>query len=75
MREASFTPVEQLQKLLKQPLGLIIGPKGGFSENERSLLRAKDFVVSISLGPRIVKADTAAVAALALIQAIIGDWR
>lgn len=72
---ASSSPVEQLQNLPKQPLGLLIGPEGGFSEDERLLLRAKDFVVPISLGPRILRADTAAVAGLAVIQAIIGDWR
>ncbi len=65
-------PVGWLQGL---PVGLLIGPEGGFSEAERALLLAQDFVVPISLGPRILRADTAAVAALAVVQAIIGDWR
>ena len=46
-----------------------------FSDEERARLRALPYVVPISLGPRILRADTAAVAALAVIQAIIGDWR
>ena len=53
----------------------LIGPEGGFSDEERELLLSHEFVVPISLGPRILRADTAAVAALALVQAIIGDWR
>ena len=57
------------------PVGILIGPEGGFSEDERKLLLAQAFVIPISLGPRILRADTAAVAALALVQAIIGDWR
>ena len=56
-------------------VSLLIGPEGGFDEEERALiLRAPD-VVRLSLGPRILRADTAAVAALALIQAHWGDWR
>ncbi len=57
------------------PIGILVGPEGGFSDAERNLLLAQDFVVPISLGPRILRADTAAVAALAVVQAIIGDWR
>nr|MDQ2705410.1 RsmE family RNA methyltransferase [Pseudomonadota bacterium] len=52
----------------------LIGPEGGFSEDERKQLYALPFVTAIPLGPRILRADTAAVAALALIQATIGDW-
>ncbi|VAW21158.1 16S rRNA (uracil(1498)-N(3))-methyltransferase [hydrothermal vent metagenome] len=68
------SPIEQLLAHKNRPLGLMIGPEGGFSQNERDLLRGHDFIVRISLGPRILRADTAAVAALALIQATIGDW-
>lgn len=64
--------IAQLEGL---PVGLLVGPEGGFSEAERRLLLAQDFVVPISLGPRILRADTAAVAGLALLQSIIGDWR
>lgn len=55
-------------------IGLLIGPEGGFSEAERKLLYGQDFVAAIPLGPRILRTDTAAVAALALIQATLGDW-
>ena len=55
--------------------GLLIGPEGGFDEGERALILSLPRVVRLSLGPRILRADTAAVAALALIQATLGDWR
>jgi len=73
--EASSSPVVALEQLRGQRIGLLIGPEGGFSDAEREKLRGLSFVVPISLGPRILRADTAAVAALAVIQAIIGDWR
>ena len=72
---ASASPNRAIGNLEGLPVGLLIGPEGGFSEAERHLLLAQDFVVPISLGPRILRADTAAVAALALVQSIIGDWR
>ena len=53
---------------------MLVGPEGGFSDEERALLRGLDFVTPIPLGPRILRADTAAVAAMAIIQAAIGDW-
>ena len=53
---------------------MLIGPEGGFSDAERDQLRARPFVTAIPLGPRILRADTAAVAALAVIQATAGDW-
>jgi len=71
----SSSPVEQIGWLKGLPVGILIGPEGGFSDEERGQLLAQDFVIPISLGPRILRADTAAVAALALVQAIIGDWR
>ncbi|KAA6204378.1 MAG: RsmE family RNA methyltransferase [Candidatus Tokpelaia sp.] len=55
-------------------IGLLIGPEGGFSAAERRLLYAQDFITAIPLGPRILRADTAATAALALIQTTLGDW-
>ena len=73
--EASASPVEILSGLKGHPIGVLIGPEGGFSDEERAKLRALPFVIPISLGPRILRADTAAVAALAVIQATIGDWR
>lgn len=71
---ASASPVDTLAALEGKRLGLLIGPEGGFAPEERELLLAQPFVVPISLGPRILRADTAAVAAMALIQAIAGDW-
>jgi 16S rRNA (uracil1498-N3)-methyltransferase len=58
-----------------EKLGLLVGPEGGFSDAEREKLLAMPSTVPISLGPRVLRADTAAVAALAVIQATIGDWR
>lgn len=54
---------------------LLIGPEGGFDDAERTAVARLPNVTRLSLGPRILRADTAAVAALALIQAVIGDWR
>jgi 16S rRNA (uracil1498-N3)-methyltransferase len=71
----SHSPMRQLGELAGLPVGILVGPEGGFSDAERNLLLAQDFVVPISLGPRILRADTAAVAALSVVQAIIGDWR
>lgn len=68
-------PVPALQGIAEQKLGLLIGPEGGFSDEERQQLRALPYVTPIPLGPRILRADTAAVAAMAVIQATIGDWR
>jgi 16S rRNA (uracil1498-N3)-methyltransferase len=56
-------------------VSLLIGPEGGFDEAERTLILRKDNVFRLSLGPRILRADTAAVAALALVQSVLGDWR
>ena len=59
----------------RQPIALLIGPEGGFSEEERAAVLKHTNMVRLSLGPRILRADTAAVAALALVQAVLGDWR
>ena len=56
-------------------VGLLIGPEGGFDEAERAAILRLPMVLRLNLGPRILRADTAAVAALALIQARFGDWR
>jgi 16S rRNA (uracil1498-N3)-methyltransferase len=55
-------------------VGLLIGPEGGFDERERAEILALPHVARLSLGPRVLRADTASVAALAIIQATIGDW-
>ena len=68
-------PLSTLKQIAPGPVAVLIGPEGGFDEGERQLLRAQKFVVALSLGDRIMRADTAAVAALALINASIGDWR
>ncbi|MBI1252424.1 MAG: 16S rRNA (uracil(1498)-N(3))-methyltransferase [Alphaproteobacteria bacterium] len=56
-------------------LALLIGPEGGFDPAERALLRSLPFVTPVSLGPRILRAETAVIAALAVIQSVWGDWR
>jgi 16S rRNA (uracil1498-N3)-methyltransferase len=55
-------------------IDILIGPEGGFAEEERGLLLRQPLTLRLSLGPRILRADTAAVAALALVQAVLGDW-
>ncbi|AMS44067.1 16S rRNA (uracil(1498)-N(3))-methyltransferase [Aminobacter aminovorans] len=67
-------PMATLRSIQERKLALLVGPEGGFSDDERRMLRALPFVTAIPLGPRILRADTAAVAALAVIQATIGDW-
>lgn len=67
-------PLQALGAIEPGPLALLIGPEGGFSPTEQSTLRELPFVTPISLGPRIMRADTAAVAAMALVQAVLGDW-
>ena len=58
-----------------EALAVLVGPEGGFAAEEREMLLARRNVVRLALGPRILRADTAAVAALALVQAALGDWR
>jgi 16S rRNA (uracil1498-N3)-methyltransferase len=68
-------PIGTLVQVSQGPIAVLVGPEGGFSDTERELLIAKPFVVALSLGPRIMRADTAAVAVLALVNAVLGDWR
>jgi 16S rRNA (uracil1498-N3)-methyltransferase len=56
------------------PLAVLIGPEGGFADDERAALLKLPMVVRLCLGPRILRADTAAVAALTIVQAAVGDW-
>jgi len=56
------------------PTAILTGPEGGFDPEERAVLRALPFVTPVTLGPRILRADTAALAALAIWQAVAGDW-
>lgn len=57
------------------PWAVLVGPEGGWAPEERARLRAMEGAVAVSLGPRILRADTAAIAALTLWQAALGDWR
>ncbi len=68
-----FNPLESL-KSLRAPAAVLVGPEGGFTDEEKALLKSQTFVIPVSLGPRIMRADTAAVAALTLVQAWAGDW-
>jgi 16S rRNA (uracil1498-N3)-methyltransferase len=69
------SPVEALSRAARLPAAVLIGPEGGFHDDERARLLALPGVCPISLGPRVLRADTAAVAALALVNAVLGDWR
>ncbi|WP_445501483.1 16S rRNA (uracil(1498)-N(3))-methyltransferase [Microvirga sp. G4-2] len=73
---AVANPVEALARLGNKPSGVavIVGPEGGFTDQERALVAAHERCVRVSLGPRILRADTAAVAALAIVQSVLGDW-
>jgi 16S rRNA (uracil1498-N3)-methyltransferase len=65
-----------LQEALKRgPATILVGPEGGFAEEERAAVRASSGATAISLGPRILRAETAALAALAGFMALAGDWR
>ncbi|HEV7324346.1 MAG TPA: 16S rRNA (uracil(1498)-N(3))-methyltransferase [Bosea sp. (in: a-proteobacteria)] len=68
------SPIAALQGASRGPLAVLIGPEGGFDESERALILQRERVLRLSLGPRILRADTAAVAALAVVQATLGDW-
>lgn len=72
--DAGINPLPLLKAINERHLALLIGPEGGFSQEERVMLHGLQFVTPIPLGPRILRADTAAVAAMAVIQATIGDW-
>jgi 16S rRNA (uracil1498-N3)-methyltransferase len=69
-------PLPALQSELAAAGGIdvLIGPEGGFAEEERTILLRQQRILRLSLGPRILRADTAGVAALALVQAVLGDW-
>jgi 16S rRNA (uracil1498-N3)-methyltransferase len=68
-------PVQALQRAAAADgIDILIGPEGGFAEEERALLLRQPKTLRLSLGPRILRADTAGVAALALVQAALGDW-
>jgi 16S rRNA (uracil1498-N3)-methyltransferase len=71
-------PVDALMALRRAqavPVAVLVGPEGGFAEDERALLLRRPNIVRLALGPRILRADTAAIAALTLVQSVLGDWR
>ncbi|MEL6664694.1 MAG: 16S rRNA (uracil(1498)-N(3))-methyltransferase [Pseudomonadota bacterium] len=69
-------PIETYSKQLREkPAAILIGPEGGFSPKEREMLRSLEFVIPITLGPRILRAETAVVSALTLWQSLVGDWQ
>lgn len=70
----SASPLEVLSAQERRPLAVLIGPEGGFDPEERALLLRQPYVIPVSLGPRLMRADTAAVACLALVNAMLGDW-
>ena len=70
---AVINPIAALSQVANGPLAVLIGPEGGFSDDERSAILAQPVTRTVSLGPRILRADTAAVAALAVINAVVGD--
>jgi 16S rRNA (uracil1498-N3)-methyltransferase len=71
---AVANPMVVLGAIERGPLGVLIGPEGGFADEERDAIRSRPYTRVISLGPRILRADTAAVAALAVVNAVLGDW-
>lgn len=67
-------PIRELSSQKPEKIAVLIGPEGGFSDDERKFLETKSNVTKLGLGPRILRADTAAVAAMAIVQAHLGDW-
>ncbi len=68
-------PLQELRgEAAADGIDILIGPEGGFAEEERALLLRQPRILRLSLGPRILRADTAGVAALALVQTALGDW-
>jgi len=73
--EAGGVPALDAMRARPGPAAILIGPEGGFDDDERASIRAHPRAVGISLGPRILRADTAAAAAVTLWMAAVGDWR
>lgn len=73
--ETGGAPAAEAMRARSGPAAILIGPEGGFDDEERATIRAAPGAVGISLGPRILRADTAAAAAVAVWMASAGDWR
>ncbi len=74
--EGRAVPIfEAIRNLSDGPAAILVGPEGGFTPEERQRLREQSFTIPVSLGPRILRAETAVVAALAVWQAVRGDWK
>ena len=71
----SSSPLAALSAVPPGPVAVLVGPEGGFDPTEREKLLRMTAVVPLALGPRIMRADTAAIAVLALVNAVLGDWR
>lgn len=67
-------PLAEAARAVNGPAAILTGPEGGFDPAERTMLRSLPFVTPVTLGPRILRADTAALAALAVWQSVCGDW-
>ncbi len=67
-------PIARVAKAMRLPLGWLVGPEGGFDPAELDDLRRRAFVSTVGLGPRILRSETAAVAGLAILQSLAGDW-
>ena len=74
MERSAARPLREAVSNLSNPLALLVGPEGGFEAAELDDLRRRAFVVPAALGPRILRAETAAVSGLAALQALAGDW-
>ena len=72
-KKVVISPVDVIANI-SSPVGILIGPEGGFSSEERNYLMSKNFTRPISLGPRVLRSDTASLSLLTLYQAISGDW-
>ena len=68
-------PLAEAARGVSGPVAILTGPEGGFDPTEREVLRGLPFVTPVALGPRILRADTAALAALAIWQSVAGDFR
>jgi 16S rRNA (uracil1498-N3)-methyltransferase len=73
--ETGGEPALDAMRARPGPAAILIGPEGGFDDDERSAIRAVPHAIAIGLGPRILRADTAAAAAVSLWMAAAGDWR